>query len=192
MDKPSAHGMLVVGTDVIYLSHLPMFHSPHNYQLIFEATLSEEELAVYRADVAAHPEALYTLAPTVRWVLPDTIREEANFTGDLYRGHFERGGAPIARGMTVKVKHIIHFRRFEANGKGDSTQWLAFGRGREQFLAHRIQAPPDMDQVVQVSAPPAEGQTVLVPQVGELEVDESVLTGKVQRVIYTEYGGLAQ
>src|SRR3569623_786421 len=28
-DKPSDHGMLVVGSDSVYLSHLPMFHSPH-------------------------------------------------------------------------------------------------------------------------------------------------------------------
>ena len=38
-DKPATHGMLIFGTNKIYASHLPMFHSPHNYQVILELDL---------------------------------------------------------------------------------------------------------------------------------------------------------
>lgn len=34
-DKPSVHGMTLMGTELIYASHLPMFHTPHDYQIIF-------------------------------------------------------------------------------------------------------------------------------------------------------------
>jgi hypothetical protein len=30
-DRPSVHGMAVIGSDTIFLSHLAMFHSPHDY-----------------------------------------------------------------------------------------------------------------------------------------------------------------
>jgi hypothetical protein len=191
-DPPGSHGMLVLGTDVVYMSHLPMFHVPHNYQLIFEAALEADVLADYRRDSNAHAGLYYTLVPTGRWVLPDTIRDGASFTADLYRGHFERGGMPIRQGITVEVQRIVHFRRFDDGRKPDPAQWIAFGRGREQFLAHRIEAAPDMDQVVQLSTPPPEGHTVRLPQAGELKRGDAVPSGTVQRVIYTEYGDLAQ
>lgn len=190
-DPPGSHGMLVVGTDVVYLSHLPMFHVPHNYQLIFEAALDADVLAEYRRDSAAHADTYYTLVPTGRWVLPDTIVEGASFAADLYRGHFERGGTPIRQGLRVTVRRIVHFRRFDAGRTPDPAQWIAFGRGREHFLAHRIEAAPDMDQVVQLASLPAEGQAVRLPQTGDLKVGDTVPSGVVQRVIYTEYGDLA-
>ena len=191
-DPPGEHGMLVVGTDVVYLSHLPMFHAPHDYQLVFEAGLDDDVLAAYRRDSRRHPGTYYTLVPTARWVLPDTIREGARFPVDLYRGHFERGGTPIRKNALVTVRRIVHFRRFDAGHAPDPAQWFAFGRGREHFLAHRIEGAPDMDQVVQVSTASAEGASVQVVHTGALEVGDSLPPGKVQRVIYTEYGDLAQ
>jgi hypothetical protein len=191
-DPPGSHGMLVVGTDVVYLSHLPMFHSPHDYQLIFEARLPERVLAAYRRDSRAHPGVYYTLVPSARWVLPDTVRDGASFAADLYRGHFERGGKPISKGVTVTVRRIVHFRRFDAGRAPDATQWIGFGRGREHFLAHRIEAAPDMDQVVQVAMASPEGQAVGVARGGELRVGDAVPQGAVRHVLYTEYGDLAQ
>lgn len=191
-DPPGSHGMLVVGSDVVYLSHLPIFHVPHDYQLIFEAALDADVLAGYRRDSATHVDTYYTLVPTGRWVLPDTIVAGASFRADLYRGHFERGGTPIRQGVKVTVRNIVHFRRFDAGRKPDPAQWIAFGRGREQFLAHRIEGAPDMDQVVQLASPPAEGQAVRLPQSGELKPGDAVASGSVRRVIYTEYGDLAK
>ncbi|RNF84430.1 MBL fold metallo-hydrolase [Montanilutibacter psychrotolerans] len=191
-DAPNTHGMLVVGTDVVYLSHLPMFHSPHNYQLIFEAGLSGEVLAAYRADAARHPGAVYTLAPTAQWVLPTTIQQGGSFRADLYRGHFERGGTTILSDIEVRVADVVQFRRFEPGSSPEPAQWIGFGRGSEHFLAHRLEGPPDMDQVVQVSRPQAEGRAVVLPGAAELKPGDAIPAGAVQRVIYTEYGDLAR
>ncbi|MFD0738884.1 MBL fold metallo-hydrolase [Lysobacter koreensis] len=188
-DPPNSHGMLVVGTEVVYLSHLPMFHVPHNYQLIFEAGLADDALAAYRADAQRHPGQLYTLVPSQRWVLPETIREHASFSADLYRGHFERGGTPIRQDIDVAVKRIVQFRRFEPGRAPQPEEWIGFGRGREHFLAHRLEGPPDMDQVVQVSAAQGEeGAALHLPGAKELQVGQAVGRGRVQRVLYTEYG----
>ena len=32
------HGMLIVGEETIYVSHLPMWMAPHNFQVILEVT----------------------------------------------------------------------------------------------------------------------------------------------------------
>jgi hypothetical protein len=43
-DQPAVHGMLLVGEETLYLSHLPMFHSPHNYQVILEVRFKTSTL----------------------------------------------------------------------------------------------------------------------------------------------------
>jgi glyoxylase-like metal-dependent hydrolase (beta-lactamase superfamily II) len=196
-DPPNIHGMLVAGTDAVYLSHLPMFHRPHDYQLIFQAGLPEDALQRYRADANAHPGEYYTLAPNGPWVLPDTIRPDRRFKADLYRGHFERGGTRILAGIEVKVDRIVHFRRFEPGRKPQPRQWIAFGRGRERFLVHRIEGAPDMDQVVQVTTAHREGERVLADAAdaagsGELKAGSRIGGAMVERVLYTEYGDLAR
>ncbi|MEH6416159.1 MBL fold metallo-hydrolase [Pseudomonas sp. CGJS7] len=199
-DSPNTHGMLVVGVDAVYLSHLPMFHRPHNYQLIFEARLPEQALQTYRADAARYPGEYYTLAPTEQWVLPETIKPDASFKADLYRGHFERGGVPIVRDIQVGVRELVHFRRFEPGRTAQPTHWIGFGRASERFLAHRLEGPPDVDQIVQVrtttpAAPENQALRSAAPTAapgGALQVGDRVGEATVLRAIYTEYGDVAK
>jgi glyoxylase-like metal-dependent hydrolase (beta-lactamase superfamily II) len=191
-DVPGTHGMLMIGTDAVYVSHLPMFHSPHDYQLIAEVALPETSLAAYRADVRAHPGEIYTLAPTERWILPDTIAEGAVFDADLYRGHFERGGEPILSHVAVSIRHVAHFRRFEPGRRPDPTSWIGFGRGSEHFLAHRIEGAPDRDQIAEVSQRVDEGAAVRFDGASPIKVGLGTPAGVVRRVIYTELDDLAE
>lgn len=185
-DKPSQHGMLVLGTDVVYVSHLPMLHSPHDYQLVAEVELPAADLAAFRDDAKAHPGEIYTLAPTQNWVLPDTIRADAHFNGDLYRGHFERGGRVMRAGITVTVKNLVHFRRFEPARAPDYSRWIAFGRGKEHFLAHRIEGQGDTDQILSVNTALREGQAVKANFTRAAKAGDHVGDLSVQRVLYTE------
>ena len=41
-DPAAGHGMLVVGLDTMFFYHLPMFMSPHDYQVVLEGTLSQQ------------------------------------------------------------------------------------------------------------------------------------------------------
>jgi hypothetical protein len=56
MDQPhdvGIHGMLFFGEGTLYLSHLPMFMSMHDHQVILEVTLTtagQDAQASYRAD----------------------------------------------------------------------------------------------------------------------------------------------
>lgn len=43
-DKPNTHGMLLMGMEIVYAEHLPMFHQPHDYQIILELEFSKTDL----------------------------------------------------------------------------------------------------------------------------------------------------
>ena len=150
-DPPSTHGMLVFGDQTIYASHLPMFHRPHDYQVILEVALDQAITALYRRDRVQTATRIYTINPE-RFVLPKVVAERLPFKADLYRGHFERGGTLIAPNITVHIKEIIHFRKFDPSAVHPaSLRYLVFGQGLETYLAHLITAAPDFDQILGVS-----------------------------------------
>ena len=166
------HGMLIVGEETVYLSHLPMFmfdpkRHPHNFQVILEATFTKEgsdPQADYVNDRKTHSENVYTLDP-MPFPITDLVSTDpgrpplTSFRGRIVRGHFERGGTPIlppipmqtrvgdideADLVVVNVKRVVLFRQFEP------LEYFLFGKGQELFLAHVITKPPDFDQVISV------------------------------------------
>src|SRR5215212_3920941 len=110
-ERPAFHGMVLFGEQTAYLSHLPMFMSPHDYQAIFEVTFSKEgtnPLAAYVEDRRGNPESkMYGFAPIIRetdddpltdaFILTDLVTPanphdpqsppiRSSFKGDIYRG----------------------------------------------------------------------------------------------------------
>lgn len=149
-DPPSTHGMLIFGKSKIYLSHLPMFHSPHDYQVIVEAQFSLPGQAAYLTSLNGSSETVYTLVPE-SFVLPDLIKNPRPFTAQIYRGHFERGGVMIAENVTVDITKVIYFKKLTSTDtKPNLGTYLLFGNNEEQFLAHAIVAKPDFDQILKV------------------------------------------
>jgi hypothetical protein len=159
-DQPSVHGMLIVGEQAVYVSHLPMFGSPHDYQVILEVTFTKpgsDPQTDYLNDRKRTGKKLYTLEPE-RFVLTDLAAATPlrSFKANIYRGHFERfrterakEAARIAQGVDVNVTKVIHFRKFDPNAaKLSQLEYLLFGKGAELFLAHSITKPPDFDQVL--------------------------------------------
>lgn len=150
-DKPSTHGMLLFGGEKIYVSHLPMFHSPHDYQIILELELSKADKQKYVADKIKNPNyPTYTIEPE-KFVLPDMVNNPKPFKINLYRGHFERGGTPILTNITVKIVQVVYFKKFKPEeAKTKTTDFILFGNPKEQFLAHQISNKPDFEQIIEV------------------------------------------
>lgn len=160
-DEPP-HNMMVVGEKGVYLSHLPMFMAPHNFQVIMEAAFSQGSKSlqdVYIKDRQSNPNVkMYTLEPLDSFKLPTLFRPmppaRSSFKGRLVRGHLERGGVDV-RGMTnfdVKIKRVIYAEELDGTRtKPDKLTYILFGRTDELFLAHLIAAPPpDFDQLISV------------------------------------------
>lgn len=154
-DRPSTHGMLVFGTRHVLASHLPMFHSPHHYQVLLELTLPDSARTAYAASRRAFPaETVYTLEPET-FVLPEMVAHPRPFRGTLYRGHFERGGAPIARNVQVRIRQVLYFEPLRPDAPPrPRAEFLLVGDAAEQFLVHRIEGRPDFDQVLTVAPAP--------------------------------------
>lgn len=150
-DRPSLHGMMFFGgvkSPSIYASHLPMFHTPHNYQVILELEISDEARAAYQKSLKANPkQTVYTLVPEV-FVLPEMLDTPRPFKAEIYAGHFERGGKPITGKLPVSIKRIVYRQKFDsAVTRSESASYLVFGDAKAQFAAHYITAKPDFDQI---------------------------------------------
>jgi hypothetical protein len=158
----AVHNMVVFGEHRIFLSHLPMFMAPHNAQVILEATFVKDGKSiddVYVADRATNRTVrFYTLQPQ-SFVLPDLFRADrthpplTQFTGTVFRGHLEKGGASIdaLTNIEVHVKQVVHAHGFDGLDKLSTLTYVMFGSDQEQFLAHFISKPPDFDQLLSVS-----------------------------------------
>lgn len=77
--------MLLMGSEIIYASHLPMFHSPHDYQIILILKFNIEGNRKYLEDREKHPDELvYTIEPEV-FVLPEMVNHTKKFKASIYR-----------------------------------------------------------------------------------------------------------
>ncbi len=203
-DPPSTHGMLMVGTERVFLSHLPMFHNPHDYQGIFELEMTPAARATYSKDRKAHPGiGIYTLVPE-SFVLPEMAKNPKPFHAAIFRGHFERAGnIELIADTVVNFKAVPYFARFLKSGKHPVTsQFLLFGGGTEFFLAHLITAKPDFDQVVEVSgvtpalAKQAEAGPAVTVELKDLASESTLKEGDsvsgihIEREFYLEFGDL--
>jgi hypothetical protein len=176
-ETPGFHGMLLVGSQHIYMSHLPMFVPQHRYQSIWEVSFGAAGDAAYRAE-RARPEndgAIFTLAPKELFRLPELTTTRDSFVADVYAGHFERPGhRKLLEGATVTLQRPVHWHPFVAGDRrpGAST-YLLFGDDDELLLAHWISTSPNYDQILVVgpSAPlgivPPGAQFVVLEQSDE-------------------------
>lgn len=149
-DRPAVHGMLVLGEQTIYLSHLPMFHSPHDYQVILRARLNASAERAYRQSRRLFPEeTVYTIVPE-RFSLPLMMAQPRPFRAQLFRGHFERGGVPITDSFVVEPGQVLLFRRLDPQAAPEGRGYYLFGSPEESFLAHAVAGKPSFDHWVKV------------------------------------------
>jgi hypothetical protein len=160
-DTTGRHGLLVFGAGPVYLSHLPMYACPHNFQVLLEAGPGSPALEALRADRARHGDGMYTFDPLpfpIAELEPhDGVPARTSLDGTLVRGHFERGGTPIAAGTRVDIQAVVWFRQLDVAATptpGQALQYLCFGRGEQVYLAHELQARPSFDQVLTVRLVP--------------------------------------
>ncbi|MFT6632787.1 MAG: hypothetical protein ACJAS4_002752 [Bacteriovoracaceae bacterium] len=155
-DLPSVHGMFVFGKDKVYLSHLPMFHSPHDYQVLIEVELPEEVKAVYLEEKLQDKfQSVYTIVPE-SFILPEVMTDGHSFKAVLYKGHFERGGSPITKEINITIKKVLYFKQFDKSAVKTPTatataKYIIIGNKTEQFIIHKVIAKPDFDQVIKLN-----------------------------------------
>lgn len=200
-DHPAVHGMLVLGEKTIYLSHLPMFHNPHDYQVILEARLSPAAEKAYAESRKLFPEeTVYTLVPE-RFSLPMMMAEPRPFRAQLFRGHFERGGMPITDSFVVDPGTVLLFRKLDPQEPKGNRHYYLVGNPEEAFLAHAVAGKPSFDHWVEAHVegafPPGINRLDTGAEAGPLEqaeLESPSLPGARIRIgaeIYREFSDLS-
>lgn len=147
-DPPGFHGMLFFGQgDSFYISHLPMFHKPHDYQAIVEVRLKPEAKAKYQAELKAKG-GYFTFAPEGTFSLPDQVVGKKPIKGSLVQGHFERGGNPLLDTDLELVRVVFYKKLDEKEKKPAKEKYIIFGKGDEYFMAHEVFERPNTDEII--------------------------------------------
>lgn len=153
-----SHGMAVFGwRDGLYASHLPMFHAPHDAQVLLRFHLADAHVdASLRARLALRPQ-LWTLEPELfdlHRLQPGNEAPLKQFTARFVQGHFERGGVERFAGQTVVVDEVLLFKSldFKPANEGKVSRsagsYLLLGGAREFFAVKEIDRRPDFDTIV--------------------------------------------
>jgi len=152
-DRPSIHGMALFGDKQLFASHLPMFHAPHDYQLVFELSLQEVDTGVLEklSNLKKTGQTFYTIEPELMDLTKIMSHEVKQFTANLYSGHFERKGKILGE-VIVQVGKILLQSKLQTTGSQDN-KYLVFGSNGEYFATHIIQGKPNLDHIVKVAQP---------------------------------------
>lgn len=153
-----SHGMAVFGgRDGLYASHLPMFHAPHDTQVLLRFHLADAKVdASLRARLALRPQ-LWTLEPELfdlQRLQPGNEQPLKQFTARFVQGHFERGGVERFADQTVVVDEVLLFKPLEFKPANDGKvarsagSYLLLGGAREFFAVKEIDRRPDFDTIV--------------------------------------------
>ncbi|MFN8611156.1 MAG: hypothetical protein U0931_26670 [Vulcanimicrobiota bacterium] len=140
------HGMVMFGKN--YLSHIPMFHEPHDYQIIMDVRLEHPQIG----SGESFGESLHTFVPD-KFSLGDLLNGKLEkIQGTVYEGNFEDGGNPVLEGVTARIDKVLHSHHLSAQ---DSPQpeleyWL-YGSRQDAYLVHPIAGgSAGFDQILHV------------------------------------------
>lgn len=165
------HGMaLFGGREALYASHLPMFHAPHDYQVILKVRLADAKLDAALRQRLDGKTALWTIEPDkfdLDRLAPGAAAPLRQFDANIVLGHFEQGGKTQYPHAAVVVEEVVLFRRLSPQPlENASARYMQVGTGRQRFLVKTIDSRPDFDHIVAYRAVPgADTASVTVPKV---------------------------
>lgn len=140
------HGMVLVGSpDAAFLSHIPMFQTPHDVQMIVAGKLvSPTPLP------ASFASSTFTFLPDLASL--DALRNGrlAELRGTVFAGNFEQGGRAVANGVRFVFERVVHQHVLDRNEKQPELTYLVFGTAKETYAVHRIAGAPSFDEILRV------------------------------------------
>jgi hypothetical protein len=182
------HGMaLFGGKDGLYASHLPMFHAPHDYQVVLKIRVADPKLdAALKKRLDGKP-ALWTVDPEkfeLDRLGPDASDPLRQFKARLVLGHFEQGGKTQYSDETLVVDKVLLFRQLSPAPKQNRTAtYVQIGNGTQRYLIKEIDSRPDFDHIVSYrAASHAPYAPVTIAKNGMAEPDAKALAAALQAV----------
>jgi hypothetical protein len=148
-----SHGMAVFGGhEGLYASHLPMFHAPHDTQVVLRFHLKNKKNDVQLRDALAKKPELWTLDPQEFDLLrlaPGHALALQQLTARFVQGHFERGGKERFIAQMIVIDEVILFHRLSmAERRHTEGRYHLIGKASERFLVKEIDRRPDFDLII--------------------------------------------
>lgn len=152
-DYASFHGMILFGQgDDFYISHLPMWMNPHDYQMVLKVKISDaikEKISKLQSEGIS----LFSLAPNDSFVLPKLAGGDVSwFEAEIYKGHFERDGEEIGTSR-VEYEQLILFKKLkkdEASPAPNKQKYVLFGNDKNQYMVHIAHGYPEIDEILRI------------------------------------------
>ncbi len=157
------HGMAVFGGRLaLYASHLPMFHAPHDSQVVLRFHLADPAADRTLRETLSREPRLWTFDPEPFDLLrlaPGHAQRLRDFKARFFEGHFERGGKPQPVEQLIVVDEVLLFRRLSAAPREAATgRYRLIGGAGEWFAIKIIDRRPDFDHIVRLEAPRRRGE----------------------------------
>ncbi|WP_052141258.1 hypothetical protein [Pseudoalteromonas piratica] len=175
------HGMLLFSDGhSLYASHLPMFHTPHDIQLIVRFELANKTNQIALKKALTNKRNYWTLAPERFDLnqLANTKKEGIwQFTADFYVDHFERGGKRQFSQQQVIVKEVI-FRQQLNTLMPQNIQYVRLTPDNvsRQFYARVIEGKPGVDHLFWVNTASKLAKEFSVNAASDLLNDQTIAT----------------
>lgn len=166
--SPAVHGMVLFGRDALFISHIPTFGIPHDWQAFIEVEISHpslDALAIFHQQRENGLQRLVTLKPAP-FVLPKLLRGDLKqFTASMHKGNFEENGPVVLSNVTVTVRQILMTTHLSPKNEAVKTlEYVPVISGKNGYLAHRISAPSNFDHIVEVKLDGTAVPTVIDPK----------------------------
>ncbi|WP_448213366.1 hypothetical protein [Colwellia sp. MEBiC06753] len=165
------HGMVLMQKgSTVFASHLPLYHKPHDYQILYKLNVKDLNLLQVVRDnplVTIEPE-LFNLERLVRG-------EEMEIKADVYIGHFERDGFKVYDDVTLSFDQLLFARKLdglEASGRVQEYTAVEYNKKSDRLYVHHIQQAPSYDHILHIdleaSCPTKIATSAAVPSQDEL------------------------
>jgi len=142
------HGMVLVShSSTIFAYHLPLYHKPHDVQVLYKLDVKDLALVQLVRDAE-----MVTIKPE-EFNLQRLIRgEKLILTADVYMGHFERGGELVYSGVPLNFSEQLYVRQLNDIAESSNSQKydVVSYRKNLKIYIHQIQQAPSFDHLLHI------------------------------------------
>lgn len=162
-DTPDYHGFFMLGDDVLFLEHMPMFdHENHMYQVILKASLPAAAMETVRQLRREHPDRvlnLINIQGEPMTLLQLKTGAVARFNATVYSDYSnDHGGTPgpvAIPSVPVTVEQVVFWRHFDYSfGFPEPLRYLLFGTPQRAWMTHLMTRTPDFQHILELHTVP--------------------------------------
>jgi hypothetical protein len=156
-EQPALHGFLMMGSEKLFLCHLPMFFAaPHSYQAILEASLASNDRDIYlktKKENQGKPLIVMNKKPTL---LKDIVNSRS-FLADAFfaneNGDPDPADHPFMVSTNVNIDKSLVFEHLNPTKPDypDNLTYYIFGSDSEFHLSHLLTKAPNFEQELNVT-----------------------------------------